>query len=133
MFCAVVDTKTGHMEYCQAGYPSPTYVNPDGQSQLIGQGGFPVGMFPHFTYDNSAMLFEERGMLVLCSDAATEAENSLGDPFGIERLNALIAENHLTEIDDVPEKVVEKLLDWRSSQPLEDDLTVVALTRIQNG
>ncbi|WP_417246032.1 PP2C family protein-serine/threonine phosphatase [Celeribacter sp.] len=131
MFCAVIDTDTGHMDYCQAGYPSPTYVASNGTARLIGEGGFPVGMFDHFTYDNDAMTFDEGDLLVLCSDAATEAETPQGEPFGKDRLNALIGENHLNDICKIPENIAEQLHTWREGQALEDDLTVLALRRKQ--
>ncbi|SEL37847.1 PP2C family protein-serine/threonine phosphatase [Pacificibacter marinus] len=129
MFCAIIDTDTGHMDFCQAGYPSPTYVDENGQATLVGEGGFPVGMFSHFSYDNDTFSFEEGGSLVLCSDAAGEAENEHKTPYGVARLRSLISQNHICNANELPDIIVQDLKDWRNGRALEDDLTVVALKR----
>ncbi|MEM5478012.1 SpoIIE family protein phosphatase [Pacificibacter sp. AS14] len=131
MFCAIINTVTGRMDFCQAGYPSPTYVDANGKTTFVGDGGFPVGMFSHFSYENDVFSFEEGASLVLCSDAAGEAENEQGVPFGSELLCALIAKNRLTVTDELPNIIVQELRKWRGNRALEDDLTVVALKRIK--
>lgn len=130
MFCAIIDTVTGHVDFCQAGYPALTYVNPEGRGALIGAGGFPVGMFSHFTYKNNSFTFEEGGTLVICSDAGIEAENENNVSFGSKRLCDVIVENHCVETNRLPGLIVQALSDWRCGQDLEDDLTVVALKRM---
>jgi len=132
MFCAIIDTDTGHMDFCQAGYPSPTYVDTNGQATSVGEGGFPVGMFSHFSYENDVFAFEEGGLLVLCSDAAGEAENEHGVPFGRGMLCSVIEQNHQCDTDEVPDIIVQDLKEWRGGRALEDDLTVVALKRINS-
>lgn len=131
MFCAIINTVTGQMDFCQAGYPSPTYLGANGQATCVGEGGFPVGMFPHFSYENDVFSFEEGGSLVLCSDAAGEAENEQGTPFGNAPLRDFIAKNHLIDTDELPNIIVQELRKWRGNRALEDDLTVVALKRIK--
>ncbi|WP_417270974.1 PP2C family protein-serine/threonine phosphatase [Celeribacter sp.] len=132
MFCAIIDTDTGHMDFCQAGYPSPTYVDARGKAALVGEGGFPVGMFSHFSYENDVFSFEEGGALVLCSDAAGEAEDERGTPYGVTRLRTLISQNLSVDADELPDIVVQNLKEWRGGRALEDDLTVVALKRINS-
>lgn len=132
MFCAVIDNHTGRIDLCQAGYPSPVYLGPDGQAHLIGDGGFPVGMFTHATYENGTATFEEGGLLVISSDAASEAENPQGRALGVEGLRDLVVRIGSGKADQVPDRIVQALNDWRCGLALEDDLTVVALKRTKN-
>lgn len=132
MFCAIIDKSTGNMDLCQAGYPSPVYLAPNGSAQFIGDGGFPVGMFPDAVYENGKATFEVGGLLVICSDAAPEAENALGTAFGVLRLRELVARLHDTDADCLPDNIVKALLDWRGGKALEDDLTIVALKRTKS-
>lgn len=132
MFCAIIDTVTGHMDFCQAGYPSPIYVGANGRAIFVGDGGFPVGMFSHFSYENNVLSFDEGGSLVLCSDAAGEAEGEQREPYGDERLRSLISQNHTVDTNELPNIIVQDLKDWRGGRALEDDLTVVALKRINS-
>ena len=129
MFCAIIDKITGNMDMCQAGYPAPVYVAPDGSSRFIGSGGFPVGMFPDAKYENGKEIFEEGGLLVICSDAASEAEDSHERPFGALRLCDLVARLRETDVDSIPGNIDKALRDWRGGKTLEDDLTVLALKR----
>ena len=129
MFCGVLDTRTGHLEYCQAGSPSPFYVDRSGMAQSVGDGGFPVGMLSSVTYQNSSLHMHSGGSLVLCSDAAPEAENRKGEPFGAARLQEIISQYPSINITDLPDKIIMALTAWRGGKTLEDDLTIVALER----
>lgn len=129
MFCGVIDTSSGRLDYCQAAYPSPYYVDTMGHTQPVGDGGFPVGMLPGVTYENNSMVIDAGGALVICSDAASEAENETNTPFGLDRLRQMVATLPEVGLKSMPEKIVKSLTDWRGGNTLEDDLTVVALER----
>lgn len=129
MLCGIVNIQTGRLSYCQAAYPSPYYLAPDGQMFLVGDGGFPVGMLPGAVYDTATLTLAEGGCLVLHSDAATEAEHPGIGPFGSRRLKQAIAQAVPFGAASIPEKVQADLLSWRGGHDLEDDLTIVAIER----
>ena len=129
MFCAVIDQNRNTMTYCQAGYPSPLLVSVGDAARSIGQGGFPVGMFFEAEFENETFDFPKGSTLVICSDAASEAENKNQEQFGDARLKALVEETAGIPDLDLPDVVVDALSSWRQGLPLEDDLTVVALER----
>lgn len=129
MFCGILNVETGELVYSQAAYPSPFYLDPEGSIGSVGDGGFPVGMFYSATYENRSMRFDSGGTLVICSDAVTEAENPKMGAFGSARLREIVLASHGISTDAIPENITAALLDWRDGEPLEDDLTVVALRR----
>lgn len=129
MFCGVVDTRSGRMDYCQAGYPSPFLVTETGTAQPIGDGGFPVGLIRKARYENNALDVEVGSSLVLCSDAACEAENTAHQQFGTRRVRQVAQTIAAHKPCEIPEKMIGALSKWRGDKPLEDDLTVVALKR----
>jgi phosphoserine phosphatase RsbU/P len=129
MFCGVIDTETGHLAYCQAGSPSPFYVDQTGKTQSIGKGGFPVGMLADVLFENAAFTIATGGTLVLCSDAAPETENKRNEPFGSTRLQDIVATMPDIGITNLPDKIITALTAWRGETTLEDDLTIVALER----
>ncbi|WP_106743757.1 SpoIIE family protein phosphatase [Yoonia maritima] len=130
MFCGIIDKENGHFDYCQAGHPSPYYVTSNGQIQAIGDGGFPVGMLAFADYENHSLTFDPGASLILCSDAAIEAENHANIPFGEDRLQSVAATAPQIGPANIPDQVIDALNNWRSGEPLEDDLTVVAIERI---
>ncbi|MEO9779919.1 MAG: SpoIIE family protein phosphatase [Sedimentitalea sp.] len=129
MFCGMIDTSTGKLDYCQAAYPSPHYVDAAGNIHNVGDGGFPVGMLPGVPYENNSLVMDAGGAIVICSDAASEAENESNKPFGLDRLRDIVATIPDVGTENMPAKVVRTLTDWRGGNTLEDDLTVVALER----
>ncbi|MGJ8597553.1 PP2C family protein-serine/threonine phosphatase [Sulfitobacter sp.] len=129
MFCGVIDTSTGRLEYCQAAYPPPYYVDQSGTAQTVGDGGFPVGMLPDLAYENNSMTIAPGGSLVVYSDAATEAENIGNMPFGQNRLRDIVTSIAEVGAQNMPDIIVKALMQWRGGNTLEDDLTVVALER----
>lgn len=129
MFCGVIDTTNGKLDYCQAAYPSPYYVEGSGETHPVGDGGFPVGMLPDVTYENNTMTIEAGAALVICSDAASEAEDMSNTPFGLDRLSKMVATTSRVGSKNMPDLIVKALTDWRGGKTLEDDLTVVALER----
>lgn len=129
MFCGIIDTTTGQMAYCQAGYPSVVYVGPCGHTISVGDGGFPVGMLPKATYENHTQRFEFGAALIICSDAAEEAECPSGVAFGRARVRDIAATASAIGTACIPDEMVRALTAWRASIPLEDDLTVITLER----
>lgn len=129
MFIGVIDTETGRLTYCQAGAPSPIYVDHAGNSLCIGEGGFPVGMLPGMVFENADLTIDTGGTLVLCSDAALEAENKQSEPFGLDRLQGIVATKPQTGLTKLPDTIIMALSAWSDEKALEDDLTIVALER----
>ena len=129
MFCGVVDTNTGHLDYCQAGSPFPYHVDQFGKTEAIGDGGFPVGMFHEATFENSHMEMAAGSAFVVCSDAATEAENIKNEPFGEERLEAIVAKTPDLGAEKIPAAIIHALTVWRDGRTLADDLTIVVIER----
>jgi sigma-B regulation protein RsbU (phosphoserine phosphatase) len=129
MFVGVIQTDSGCMTYCQAGAPSPFYLDAAGNGLLVGDGGFPVGMLPGVSYENASLQFNTGCTLVLCSDAAIEAENKEHQAFGAERLQDIIGTKPKTGLTALPDKIIKALSEWTDVTVLEDDLTIVALER----
>ncbi|MGO4906910.1 PP2C family protein-serine/threonine phosphatase [Pseudorhodobacter sp. W20_MBD10_FR17] len=129
MFTGVIDTQTGHLTYCQAGAPSPIYVDQAGKILCIGEGGFPVGMLPDLAFENAFLTIGTGGTLVLCSDAALEAENKQREAFGQDRLKGIVATKPQTGLTKLPDDIIMALSAWSGEKALEDDLTILALER----
>lgn len=129
MFCGVFDADSGQLDFCQAAYPSPLYLGPEGEGRELGDGGFPVGMFPDVDYENHATTFEPGALIVICSDAASEAETPSGQIFGTARLNEMIWRHRSAAAEALPGLIVTELTTWRDGKALEDDLTVVVIKR----
>lgn len=129
MFCGIIDAASGRLDYCQAGYPSPLCVTEAGVVNPVGDGGFPVGLLVGASYENNIHQIAIGSGLVICSDAACEAENEGRELFGNDRV-ANVAQMIAThKPHDIPQNIVRALSKWRGGKPLVDDLTIVAMKR----
>ncbi len=126
MFCGVIDFDASRLCYCQAGYTTPMHLSAEGRLTQIGNGGFPVALWPRADFVNETASFARGDRLLLCSDGACEAENPAGEPFGQDRLEAVFRTAAEAEVTPL---LLSALEAWRAGAPLEDDLTILTLKR----
>ena len=127
MIYGVVDTVAQTITLSQAGHPSPIHV-PMGQPvQLIGDGGFPIGITEEAEYDTMVIGYRSGDRLVLYSDGITECVGSNGEMFGAERMLAFIEQTRGLPIQEVPQALSERIRAWRGDEPYEDDISMLIL------
>lgn len=114
MMCGVIDTNRDVLHFCQAGHPSPLLALPGSPPITVGQGGMPVGMFDFAQYQDGTAVFPTGSVLLVCSDAATEAENPNGEFFGDIRLGAFMDRALAARSTTLTEDLVKELTAWRN-------------------
>jgi phosphoserine phosphatase RsbU/P len=72
LFYAVVDCESRKLNYCVAGqYPAPLIYN-QGQSRLLADGGFPVGLFEWASFETHQLQMSEDFKIIMVSDGWLE-------------------------------------------------------------
>ena len=71
--------------------------------------------------------FEPGDRLLVYSDGLSEAENPSGQPFTEERLLDLLRANLQLPTDDLLAVVTQAVQEWRGSDTMEDDMTLLLL------
>lgn len=128
-FCGVIDHDGGLLHFCQAGYPTPIVVSSDNSIRNVGDGGYPVALLPDLDFVSESVPLSHEETLVLFSDCATEADNALHVPFGVDRLNNTIRAACADDVTSIPDAIVTALRAWRGQNSLDDDLTVLVCQR----
>ncbi|MBL8259076.1 MAG: SpoIIE family protein phosphatase [Candidatus Competibacteraceae bacterium] len=125
-----LDLRSGRVRLAQAGHPKPILLRrASGRAELVGGGGFPVGMFPDVEYDTTDFELAAGDRLFLYSDGITECPNPAGEPFAESRLRQLLEETRDLVAAAVAARVGEALLEWKGDANLEDDITLLVLER----
>ena len=94
VFAGVLDTRTGRLEYCNAGHPPPFVVATDGKIARLDEGGGPpLCVLEGFAYAAAEHSMDRRGVVCVVSDGVTEAMNRDGGLYGTERLRRVL-ESH---------------------------------------
>ena len=91
--------------------------------------GFPLGLFPHSAYDESAMRLSSGDMVIFFSDGILDAINSRGEQFGPERLEWLL-QHHPTaalSAQGAVDAILEAVTTHQAGTEHFDDETIIAL------
>jgi serine phosphatase RsbU (regulator of sigma subunit)/anti-sigma regulatory factor (Ser/Thr protein kinase) len=124
---AILDPKTGHLCYANAGHNLPYRRSAQGIDELRAT-GMPLGLMPEMPYDENETQLSPGESVLFYSDGLVEAHNSQREMFSFNRLKELV------RVHPGGSKLVEFLLtelanftgdDWEQ----EDDVTFVTLER----
>jgi serine phosphatase RsbU (regulator of sigma subunit) len=87
VFAGVLDTRSGRLEYCNAGHEPPFVLASDGEvTRLDGGGGPPLCVLDGFSYSAGEHAMTRQEILLVISDGVTEAMNPEGELYGARRL-----------------------------------------------
>lgn len=129
-FFCVLDPRSGHVVYANAGHPPPLLVRADGTAAFLETAGVPaVGILPDQRYGLGECALEPGDLLFMYSDGVTEAENGGGEQFGEGRLRRLLSENPSRPAGQVAGALLDALRDFAVQEVKTDDVTCVLLRR----
>jgi serine phosphatase RsbU (regulator of sigma subunit) len=130
MILGQIDVRDRRLTMVQAGHPSPLLVRRDGSVEILGDGGFPVGMVQVASYETLEADLRPGDRLLVYSDGLVEAENAEGKQFSEARLRQFMREQAGNGTPIILDGIDEALRKWRGSETLADDLSVLMLERL---
>ncbi len=134
LFLASFNPATGRLEFVNAGQTPPLLRRQNGSIERLMSGGIALGMFEGSTYEAGELQMNPGDALLMYSDGLTEAESPDGQPFdeaGLERTLALFAGAYQqTAAAELGKAVFDAVERHRRDQRLQDDLTVLVLSRL---
>jgi|WetSurMetagenome_2_1015567.scaffolds.fasta_scaffold08323_3 phosphoserine phosphatase RsbU/P len=129
MIYGILDARDGKVTFTQAGQPAPIHMTKGTSPRLVGGGGLPVGLFPLATYDEYELVLQPGERFILYSDGITDCTDRNGQPFSAERLIRVLEKWRDLPLRSLMERVEESLREWRGSDELEDDMSLLAIER----
>jgi serine phosphatase RsbU (regulator of sigma subunit) len=124
MFLGILD-QGGHLEFVNAGHPSPLVLRRGEVSELIQGGSFPVGLVPEAEYQSATANLEPEDTLVLFSDGVTEAMDPDEQLFGVPRLMDVLTGQRDTALDRLQEAVLKSIGNFTRGASQADDITLL--------
>lgn len=129
MIYGTIDLQHQLVKVTQAGHPPPVYQSPDGISQIIGGGGFPIGLVPDAEYTDVSFAFEPGGRLFLFSDGITECFGNNKTMFGMDALQNAIDTGRDMPLNEQMQQIREQITRFRGCDTFEDDISLLAIER----
>jgi sigma-B regulation protein RsbU (phosphoserine phosphatase) len=128
LFCGILDTTTGELNYANAGHNPPIFVDAAGVATFLPLNkGIVAGMVAEARYPPANIRLEPGQALLLYTDGVTEA----GDPedrfYTEERLLALMQDSARMNARELVDIVRNDVAAFSRDAPQADDITLLAL------
>jgi serine phosphatase RsbU (regulator of sigma subunit) len=122
MFIGLINLKTGHMGFCNAGHNPPLL---DGEFMKM-EANAPIGLWPDLDYEGEEVIDMHGKTLFVYTDGINEAENANREQFGDERLQALLQQD-LGDARQTSETIHKAVEDFVGGAEPSDDLTKMCI------
>lgn len=127
VFFGIIDTQTGHMDYCTAGHNPPVLIGTHGRVQsLNGASGLPMGIMDDGRYQRHQLQLNPNEIVLLYTDGVTEALDADDNEFGEKRLEELLAGLHAATAEAVVGTTIASVQAFVGNAPQADDITCLA-------
>jgi sigma-B regulation protein RsbU (phosphoserine phosphatase) len=128
MLLADIDARSHSLRYVNCGHnPALLFQAKTHDVVPMNSSCFPIGMFDSEACAINSANLSAGDILVLYTDGVTEAENSRGEEFGMERLSALIRGSHTLSADGLMNHILESVTDFSRDVGLKDDATILVV------
>jgi len=127
---AVYDPATGQLTYANGGHNLPVIVHPDGSSDILpGTDGIALAVLPGADYEQRSITIAPGDSVIFYTDGVTEAVDTEGEEFGMERLSAVFAGSGADDCQSATQAVLDAVKDFAGEAPQFDDITCLVLHR----
>ena len=127
MFMGLVDLKTGHLDFCNAGHNPPVLVE-SGKAEFIEMlPNAPIGLWPGMQYEGEELQSIMDKPLFVYSDGLNEAENRQQEQFSDERLVEILEKTPFESSKQMIELLSTEVEKHRDGAEPNDDLTMLCV------
>jgi len=132
MFLGLIDLKTGHLNFCNAGHNPPVLLR-DGKAEFIEMiPNAPIGLWPELPYEGEEIESIMDCPLFVYTDGLNEAENRQQEQFTDERLLDILANVPFESSQQTIEMLRAEVEKHRDGADPNDDLTMLCVKVISN-
>jgi sigma-B regulation protein RsbU (phosphoserine phosphatase) len=124
MFFGILSTG-GHLEYINAGHPSPFLIRRGVAEDIFNEGSYPVGLVPEAEYTAVGVQLEPGDTMVLFSDGVTEAMDPDEELFGVPRLKGVLSGQMNCPLEDIQSLVLQAVENFTRGASQADDVTLL--------
>ena len=126
MFCGVLNTTTGEIQYTNGGHNPPLLVQQGGEGFYFGEsGGMVLGILEDANFQTHTMQLKPGDSLFMYTDGVTEAIDAQSALFSEERLKQVFLTLRQKSSQEIIEGILEQLRQFSEGQPQFDDITMM--------
>jgi serine phosphatase RsbU (regulator of sigma subunit) len=128
LLLADIDARSQTLRYVNCGHNPAVLLRAKSHEVVpMNSSCFPIGMFDSEACAIDSASVTAGDVLVLYTDGVTEARDSRGEEFGLERLSALIRRGHTLSADGLMNHILESVRDFSRDVGFDDDVTILVV------
>ena len=128
LFIGLVDLKTGHLSFCNAGHNPPVIGGGEHHGEFLQMlPNFPIGVMPGLEFEGEEIDSIKGRPLFIYTDGLNEAEDREHGQFGDDHLIDILRNTHFDTARQVVETLAAKVEEHRDGADPNDDLTMMCL------
>lgn len=131
LFIGLVDLKTGHLNFCNAGHNPPVLIKPDKAEFMEMKPNAPIGLWPGLEFEGEELESIMDVPMLVYSDGLNEAENRQQEQFSDEHLINLLTTTPFESAQQIIEMLNVEVERHRDGAEPNDDLTMMCLKIIK--
>jgi sigma-B regulation protein RsbU (phosphoserine phosphatase) len=131
LFYEVLKLGTHEITFVNAGHEPGLLFKTGGSAEVarLETGGLALGVVDDFPYAQETVAMAPGDVTVIYSDGVTDATNLSDEPYGMERLIAVVTEHLGEPAQIIVDRIVEAVNIHAKGAPQLDDITVVVVKR----
>jgi serine phosphatase RsbU (regulator of sigma subunit) len=127
-FLGLIDLKSGHLSFCNAGHNPPVIGGDDSHGSFLKmESNAPLGLWPELEYVGEEIDTIKGRPLFVYSDGLNEAENAQQVQFGDDRLLDILRNTYYESSKQVIETLTAAIEKHRDGADPNDDLTMMCI------
>src|SRR5499426_3836636 len=128
LFCAILNIRTGQVDYANGGHNLPYHLDQNGVSLLESLGGRVLGLVEQTLYASGRIVLRPGEALLLYTDGVTEAMNPSETLYSDQRLAEFLRTNRGSAPRQIIGDLIGDVKQFAGGAPQSDDITVLALS-----
>src|SRR5262249_30207318 len=127
LFCGILDTRTGEINYSNGGHNSPYHLSRGGVQQVPETGGKVLGLLEESSFGGSRLVLAPGETIFLYTDGVTEALDQGGQFFSERRLESILNQTKFASAREQIEHLTRDITLFAAGAEQSDDITTLAI------
>lgn len=130
LFYGILEPQKGTFSYCSAGHLPGLWLNAMGDEVVqLQRTGMPLGVMESTSWRKAGITLEAGDALVLYTDGITEAQNSVEEFYGLERMVDSLKRAAGKSASEIRDLILRDLQAWVGQAEQFDDISLMVLVR----
>jgi phosphoserine phosphatase RsbU/P len=129
VFYAVLNLRTGILEYCNCGHNAPFLIVPSGETRSFPATGLPLALYADRIPAMASVTLDHSDILVLFTDGVTEAMNSSHEELGETAFTETLISSRDKPVAEIISRIFSTVDSFSHGTEQTDDITCIAIRR----